>query len=498
MAGSVNVRDFGAVGNGAVNDQPAIQAAITSAATSGTVLFPPGIYRLDGDGNTPEKGLVALYDEQTWIMYGAELSLNFVGPGITIGGLSSNGTIHVKIHAPIISRAGGAPAAWEPGSVGIRLLKCNTCSIYDPFIRWLEKGIEITTLAAGFETTQNFIYNPRIASCGWPFFIFAGAGSTVNENMVFGGDVGYAGNDPVTIDPATGAVKQAAITIDHHAASAGNVNGIKFIGTYFGCSIVAPATRPKAIRLNGVGCQFMNMHIEGFPAPMVEFGEDARVGGAHYSGLPNYFWGGGANFQSPEFDLASAVTFTDAPFLFTGNLGAGIAGGEPAGSGYVWMVKQLGAASRVALAVKNAANTNGWTCTGGGTVVQNGDLTVNGAMISTSPAAGMGYATGAGGTVTQATSKSTGVTLNKITGQIRMNAASLAANRVVSFRLTNSAITAGDVLILNHISGGTAGAYMLNAQSANGSAAINVRNLTAGALGEAIVIGFAVIKAVTS
>ena len=40
---------------------------------------------------------------------------------------------------------------------------------------------------------------------------------------------------------------------------------------------------------------------------------------------------------------------------------------------------------------------------------------------------GIGYAAGAGGTVTQATNKSTTVVLNKTTGQITMNAASLAA-----------------------------------------------------------------------
>jgi hypothetical protein len=54
------------------------------------------------------------------------------------------------------------------------------------------------------------------------------------------------------------------------------------------------------------------------------------------------------------------------------------------------------------------------------------------------------------------------------------------------------------VLILNHISGGTAGSYLLNAQSAAGSASINVRNITVGSLSEAIVIAFAVIKATTA
>jgi hypothetical protein len=110
----------------------------------------------------------------------------------------------------------------------------------------------------------------------------------------------------------------------------------------------------------------------------------------------------------------------------------------------------------------------------------------------------LGYATGSGGTVTQITSKSTGVTLNKTNGQITLNGAALAADTTVSFTLSSTLIAAGDVLILNHISGGTAGSYLLNAQSAAGSASINVRNITTGSLSEAIVIAFVVIKAATA
>jgi hypothetical protein len=109
-----------------------------------------------------------------------------------------------------------------------------------------------------------------------------------------------------------------------------------------------------------------------------------------------------------------------------------------------------------------------------------------------------GYVAGEGGTVTQATSKSTGVTLSKKCGQITMNAAALAADTTVTFTLTNTEVVATDIIILNHVSGGTAGSYLLNAQAGSGSASINVRNITGGALSEAIVIGFAIIKAVVS
>ena len=109
-----------------------------------------------------------------------------------------------------------------------------------------------------------------------------------------------------------------------------------------------------------------------------------------------------------------------------------------------------------------------------------------------------GYDTGAGGTVTQLTSKATGVTLNTPTGQIVMNNATLNANTTVSFTLTNSLIGASDIVVLQHNSVGTSASYNLNAFPSAGSAVISVRNVTAGNLGQAIVLSFAVIRAVTS
>jgi hypothetical protein len=111
-----------------------------------------------------------------------------------------------------------------------------------------------------------------------------------------------------------------------------------------------------------------------------------------------------------------------------------------------------------------------------------------------------GYATGSGGTASQGSGsgKATGVTLSKSCGSITMDAANLNTATTVSFTLTNTVIEAGDILVMNHLSGGTAGAYTLNAQCAAGSASINVRNVTAGNLAEAIVLRFAVIKAVSA
>ena len=105
----------------------------------------------------------------------------------------------------------------------------------------------------------------------------------------------------------------------------------------------------------------------------------------------------------------------------------------------------------------------------------------------------IGYAAAAQGTVTQATSKSTGVTLNTSAGQITMNGASLATVTNVTFTLTNSTISAKDVLLLT-VTNGTSGAYNAFVSSmAAGSATITLRNISGGSLSEAVVLNFAII-----
>lgn len=106
----------------------------------------------------------------------------------------------------------------------------------------------------------------------------------------------------------------------------------------------------------------------------------------------------------------------------------------------------------------------------------------------------LGYSAAAQGTVTQATDKSTAVTLNKSAGQITMNAASLAATTNVTFTLNNSLISSKDVIIVNVTGVASASAY--NCWIANhtaGAASITLRNTTGGALAEAVIINYAII-----
>jgi len=107
----------------------------------------------------------------------------------------------------------------------------------------------------------------------------------------------------------------------------------------------------------------------------------------------------------------------------------------------------------------------------------------------------IGYAASAQGTVTQATSKSTAVTLDKSAGRITMNNASLNTATNATFTLNNALISANDTVILT-ISGGqaTPGSYNVFANSlATGSVSITLRNISGGTLSEAVVINFCII-----
>ena len=109
----------------------------------------------------------------------------------------------------------------------------------------------------------------------------------------------------------------------------------------------------------------------------------------------------------------------------------------------------------------------------------------------------LGYTPTAQGIVTQLTSKSTAVTLNKSAGRITMNAAALAGATAVSFTLTNSFISANDVLILCVSAGSVADVTTYTAYVNGlgaGTAGITLRNLTAAtSQSEAVVINFALI-----
>ena len=119
-------------------------------------------------------------------------------------------------------------------------------------------------------------------------------------------------------------------------------------------------------------------------------------------------------------------------------------------------------------------------------------------ITSASASAGVGYATGAGGAVTQATNRTTGVTLSTVSGAITTNTTSLAAGAAATFTVTNTAVEVGDVIVTSIRSGESTNQTNVRVTGvAAGSFDITVENNHAStAETGAIIINFAVIKAV--
>lgn len=121
-------------------------------------------------------------------------------------------------------------------------------------------------------------------------------------------------------------------------------------------------------------------------------------------------------------------------------------------------------------------------------------VTTTGSLLSAG--GGIGYGPGSGGTVTQASSKATPVTLDKPSGRITTASSALAANTLTSFLLNNAYIEAGDAVL---VTGGAGTNYDYKAGlAAAGVVQIFIRNITGSTLSEALTIDFKVIKGSTT
>lgn len=123
----------------------------------------------------------------------------------------------------------------------------------------------------------------------------------------------------------------------------------------------------------------------------------------------------------------------------------------------------------------------------------NADL-VNGLTVN--QPVGLGYGTGSGGTVTQATSKSTAVTLNKPTGQITMNGAALAAGASVQFTVNNSLVDYADNVLLTLNWSGNYRAHVISV--VHGIFIIQLTNTSGTSASDAVLLNFAIIKGATA
>jgi len=128
-----------------------------------------------------------------------------------------------------------------------------------------------------------------------------------------------------------------------------------------------------------------------------------------------------------------------------------------------------------------------------------GVLNSTGAFRSASATTANGYATGAGGAVTQDTSAATGVALSKPTGVITTVALTTVAGAEEQFIVTNTLVAATDIISLSTTYGG-AGTPLLSVRAVGANVfTITISNAhAANAFNAVMVINFAIIKGVNA
>ena len=267
--------------------------------------------------------------------------------------------------------------------------------------------------------------------------------------VTLNGETEVAANKSLTVKNATPARGDTTLTSDtlKLGASSGNVANIGISDTHTGSTV------DLRISSKGTGAISLN-------------GRTEIASGYNFThlGSGNFISATGAIQLNGDTTVAATRKLT---------LGSALVLGATGGS------------SRVAL--QN-------TTAGSSTAFVSGTLNSNGSILLAGASSGLGFTTGAGGSVTQDTSKSTAVELNFPTGTITMHNQSLNANSSIQFPFSNSRMTTNDMILLQHNSGGTIGAYIILASPISGGATITVRNISAGPLAEAIVLRFVVIK----
>jgi hypothetical protein len=201
-----------------------------------------------------------------------------------------------------------------------------------------------------------------------------------------------------------------------------------------------------------------------------------------------------------------AMAFVNSPTLINPNLGAAqglslnVTANATLGSLSVTGVSHVGSMTVDSATLTNL-NVAGNALNTSLSVTNNATLgTVSGGLIrSTGPilssGGAVGYTGGVGGTISQAANKGSVVTLAKLCGQITMQNTALTNATTVSFIMNNALLLQNDMILINHQSVGTLGAYNFSVAPGNGIATISVRNLHTASLSEAIVLQFLVIRA---
>lgn len=346
---------------------------------------------------------------------------------------------------------------------------------------------------AGYESTSDYIT-----------VVGKSAGQTAGVSSVAVGYASNAGTNSVTVGAYSGPTSTGSVNIGVGATCSSN-NSVTIgyqAGRTAGTNPLVSIGYQSGLVSTGLG----NTFIGNYAGTATTAGLNTFVGykaGSLSNALGNSLFG---------FKVGEAITTGGNNCLFGSTCGDLLETGEGnsffgkgaghsvvSGSNNVFIGNSSG--STCASDVSNAVILgNSTTASSGEIVLSDGSGTVRGKCSSSgsweftsSVLSRSKVGSSSGGAVTQATSRTTGVTLNKPSGEISLFSATTTANQITTFTLTNSFIGANDVVKVCQKSG--TGLYFCHVTNvAEGSCKISVHTVSAVTTAEAPKLSFVVIS----
>ena len=273
---AVNVKDFGAIGDGVNDDTQALNQASEHAKTLGTdktIIIPEGRYR-----TTDTVSFNNSVD-------GSQATIRYEGTGtaIVVGDESEPGKFlnRVEVRLPRVVNRSRPDTGWDGTSVGIKCVNLNTCIVYVPFIQNFETGLFM------YGYSQGCSYNTVELGALWDnhvnLLIDSDEAGWSNQTLYMGGRLQHSLNKGATENDAD------ACQIKFASTSSNN----QFVNT----SIEGYNLGEYRIIIDGSYNKFTNMrfenHSEGPPKVLYKSGSvrNKIEGGYHSQTIEEVFEG---------------------------------------------------------------------------------------------------------------------------------------------------------------------------------------------------------------